>query len=135
MSLIEQVKVIPRVLLSDDRGWFLKVMTGNEENLPAYTGEVYLTCATAFQVKGGHYHPIALEWFTLIKGSCDLYLEDIFTKEVSLVQLSESDPKTIFIPNNVAHLLVNTQKEEFILLSYTDQLFDPKDTINYEIKY
>jgi dTDP-4-dehydrorhamnose 3,5-epimerase-like enzyme len=135
MSLIEQVKVIPRVLLSDDRGWFLKVMTGKEENLPAYTGEVYLTCATAFQVKGGHYHPIALEWFTLIKGRCDLYLEDIFTKEVRLVQLSESDPNTIFIPNNVAHLLVNTQKEEFILLSYTDQLFDPKDTINYEIKY
>lgn len=135
MSLVDRVKIIPRILMSDERGWFLKVMNGKEENLPAYTGEVYLTCASAFQVKGGHYHPVALEWFTLIKGKCDLLLEDIYTKESLIIQLSENDPKTIFVPNNVAHLVVNRHEDEFILLSYTDQLYDPKDTIRYDIKY
>ena len=135
MSLAERVKIIPRVLMSDDRGWFLKVMNGQEDNLPAYTGEIYLTCASSFQVKGGHYHPVALEWFTLIMGKCDLLLEDIFTKELLVIQLTENVPQTVFVPNNVAHLVINRHEEKFILLSYTDQLYNPEDTIRYEIKH
>ncbi len=135
MSLNERVKIIPRVLMSDNRGWFLKVMNGKEENLPAYTGEIYLSSATSFQVKGGHYHPVALEWFTLIKGKCDLLLEDIFTNELLVIKLDENEPKTVFVPNNVAHLVINRHEEEFILLSYTDQLYKPEDTIRYEIQH
>lgn len=135
MSLNDKIKIIPRTLMSDNRGWFLKVINGKEEHLPAYTGEVYLTCATAYQVKGGHYHPLALEWFTLIKGACDLILEDIISKETITIKLSENNPQTIFVSNNVAHLVVNRHENEFILLSYTDQLYDPIDTIRYEIKY
>ncbi len=43
MSNIGKVKIIPRRLIADDRGWFLKVITGTEENIPSQTGEVYLT--------------------------------------------------------------------------------------------
>ena len=31
MMLIDKIKIIPRRLLFDDRGWFLKVITGKEE--------------------------------------------------------------------------------------------------------
>ena len=41
---------------------------------------------------------------------------------------------TVFIPNNVAHIVKNNSDKEFILLAYTDKLYDPKDTISYTIK-
>ena len=43
MAQIEKVHVIQRRLITDDRGWFLKVITGTEEGIPSHTGEVYLT--------------------------------------------------------------------------------------------
>ena len=78
MSQIEKVRVIPRRLISDDRGWFLKAITGTEEDIPSHTGEVYLTMGKPGQAKGGHYHPEALEWFTVIQGEAILKLEDIY---------------------------------------------------------
>ena len=53
MEQIEQVKIIPRRLISDERGWFLKAITGTEEGIPQHTGEVYLTMGKPGQAKGG----------------------------------------------------------------------------------
>jgi len=107
MGISSKIKLIERKKLEDSRGWFLKVINGHEENLPNYTGEVYVTNATAGEAKGGHYHPLANEWFTLITGTC----------EVKLV--------------NIAHIFINNSKGEFILLAYSDQLYLPEDTIMY----
>ena len=41
--LKERATIIQRRLIADDRGWFLKAITGTEEGIPTYTGEVYLT--------------------------------------------------------------------------------------------
>ena len=49
--MIEKVHIIQRRLISDDRGWFLKVITGTEEGIPAHTGEVYLTMGKPRQQK------------------------------------------------------------------------------------
>ena len=43
MSQIEKVQIINRRLISDERGWFLKAITGTEDGIPNHTGEVYLT--------------------------------------------------------------------------------------------
>ena len=134
MSQIEKVRVIPRRLISDDRGWFLKVITGTEEDIPSHTGEVYLTMGKPGQAKGGHYHPEALEWFTVIQGEAILKLEDIETHERRDIPMSLDKAISVFIPNNVAHTLVNNSDKDFILLAYTDKLYDPKDTISYTIK-
>lgn len=131
MRLSDQIKIIERRLVNDERGWFLKAITGTEENIPAVTGEVYLTMAKPGQAKGGHYHPKANEWFTLIQGKATLLLEDVFTHEKMHIKLSFDTPQTIFVPNNVAHIFINEYEEDFILLAYTDQIYDPQDTINY----
>ena len=34
MAQIDKVKIINRRLLADERGWFLKAITGTEEYLP-----------------------------------------------------------------------------------------------------
>ena len=134
MSQIEKVRIIPRRLISDDRGWFLKVITGTEEDIPSHTGEVYLTMGKPGQAKGGHYHPEALEWFTVIEGESILKLEDMDTHERRNIEMSLDKAISVFIPNNVAHVVVNNSDKDFILLAYTDKLYDPKDTIPYTIK-
>lgn len=134
MAQIDKVHVIQRRLIADERGWFLKAITGTEEGIPAHTGEVYLTMGKSGQAKGGHYHPEAVEWFTVIKGNAILKLEDMDTHERMDIEMSLEKAITVFIPNNVAHVVENTSNEDFILLAYTDKLYDPKDTISYTIK-
>ena len=134
MSQIGKVKVIPRRLLKDERGWFLKAITGTEENIPNHTGEVYLTMGKPGQAKGGHYHPEAVEWFTIVQGSAILKLEDMETHERRDIPMSLTKAITVFIPNQVAHVVVNDSNEDFILLAYTDKLYNPKDTISHTIK-
>lgn len=134
MSQIDKVKIIPRRLLKDERGWFLKAITGTEENIPNHTGEVYLTMGKPGQAKGGHYHPEAVEWFTIVQGSAILKLEDMETHERRDIPMSLAKAITVFIPNQVAHVVVNDSNEDFILLAYTDKLYNPKDTISHTIK-
>lgn len=134
MSQIDKVRIIPRRLISDERGWFLKAITGTEEYIPSHTGEVYLTMGKHGQGKGGHYHPEAVEWFTVIEGEAVLQLEDMETHERRDIEMSLEKAITVFIPNNVAHIVKNTSDKNFILLAYTDKLYDPKDTIPYTIK-
>ena len=133
MSQIEKVRIIPRRLITDDRGWFLKAITGTEEDIPSHTGEVYLTMGKPGQAKGGHYHPEAVEWFTIIEGSAILKLEDMETHERMDIEMPFEKAQTVFIPNNVAHIVVNNSDKNFILLAYTDKLYDPSDTITYHI--
>ena len=133
-SLKERVAIIQRKLIADDRGWFLKAITGTEKDIPSHTGEVYLTMGKPGQAKGGHYHPEALEWFTIIEGSAVLKLEDIETHERLDIPMSLDKAITVFIPNNVAHIVANDSDKDFILLAYTDKLYDPKDTIVYEFR-
>lgn len=133
MAQIDKVYIIERRLISDDRGWFLKAITGTEKWIPSHTGEVYLTMGKPRQTKGGHYHPKAIEWFTIIEGSVVLKLEDIDTHEHKDIEMSLEKATTVFIPNNVAHIIVNNSDNDFILLAYTDRLYDPADTIPYQI--
>lgn len=133
-SLKERATIINRRLITDERGWFLKAITGTEEGIPSHTGEVYLTMGKPGQTKGSHYHPKAVEWFTVIEGSAILKLEDITTHERLDIEMSLEKAITVFIPNNVAHTVVNNNDKDFILLAYTDKLYDPRDTIAYTIK-
>ncbi|WP_448924733.1 polysaccharide biosynthesis C-terminal domain-containing protein [Hoylesella nanceiensis] len=133
MANIDNVHIIQRRFIADNRGWFLKAITGTEEGIPSHTGEVYLTMGKPGQSKGGHYHPKAVEWFTIIEGSAILKLEDIKTHERKDIEMSLEKAITVFIPNNVAHVVVNNNDKDFILLAYTDRLYDPNDTVQYSI--
>lgn len=133
MANIDNVHIIQRRFIADNRGWFLKAITGTEEGIPSHTGEVYLTMGKPGQSKGGHYHPKAVEWFTIIEGSAILKLEDIKTHERKDIEMSLERAITVFIPNNVAHVMVNNSDKDFILLAYTDRLYDPNDTVQYSI--
>ena len=134
MALINKIQIIERKRLEDSRGWFLKVIDGKEENLPPHTGEIYITSAIENSARGSHYHIKATEWFTLIQGQAILTLEDIESKEAFELTLDAKSPQTIMIPPKIAHSFLNKSKEDFILIAYTDELYDPSDTIVYQSK-
>ena len=131
MTLKEKIEIIERKKLGDSRGWFMKVIDGKEKGIPNHTGEIYLTHASGLdQVRGNHYHPKAKEWFILLEGKAELKLKDMDTSELYSLILDKNIPQTIVIPPNVAHAFINIQEEPFLLLAYTDELYDPKDTIS-----
>lgn len=133
MALKDRIKIIPRRIIKDERGWFLKAITGTEEFIPDHTGEVYLTMGKPGQIKGGHYHPEAVEWFTVIEGHAILRLEDINTKERLEIPMCLEDAKSVYVPNCIAHDFKNDSSSDFIVLAYTDKLYDPADTITYKL--
>ena len=133
-KLKERIKIYSRKKLVDHRGWFLKTLTGNEEYLQPQVGEIYFTCGFAGQKKGGHYHPVAKEWFTLIQGKALLRMEDTVSHENLEIPLDAEDPQTIYIPNGIAHAVECAEGcSQFVLCAYTDRQYDPMDTIAYEI--
>jgi dTDP-4-dehydrorhamnose 3,5-epimerase-like enzyme len=133
MQLRDKIEIIKRHLIVDSRGYFLKVLTGTEKGLLNSTGEIYITVANPAESKGGHYHGLATEWFTIIQGESMLHLEDVNTKERMDYFLSSKEPYTVMIPPNVAHLFCNNSSQEFILIAYSSRQYDPKDTIPYQI--
>ncbi|MDB4302843.1 WxcM-like domain-containing protein [bacterium] len=125
-------KIIKRNKISDSRGWFLKVLDGNEDYLKKEIGEFYVTVAHPNKFKGGHYHDIANEWFTLISGKCILELYDTESNTREQITLSDLDMKTIYVPSKIAHRFLNIGKENFTLLAYSDEKYDPEDTIMFD---
>jgi dTDP-4-dehydrorhamnose 3,5-epimerase-like enzyme len=108
-----------------------EAIDGNEINNP-FPCEVYVTSAKPGESKGGHYHLKAQEWFTLIKGKALLTIINIDTLEKSEHILSELNPETIYMPQRFAHNFMNIGKEDFILLAYTDKVYDKNDTITFK---
>ncbi len=119
-----------RSVISDDRGWFLKMVDGNEMGNP-FACEVYVTSARPGESKGGHYHLVAKEWFMLIKGEALLSIVDVDSKEKNEILLSGTEPKTIYVPSGIAHQFKNVGTGDFILIAFTDQKYNPSDTIVY----
>jgi UDP-2-acetamido-2,6-beta-L-arabino-hexul-4-ose reductase len=135
MSHLDEVAFISRIPRPDARGWFLKVIYGDEAHLPAGTGEIYVVTALPGQVRGNHYHPLASEWFTVISGAAQLYLCDVVTKEKQLHVLDAARPVTVYVPAGIAHAFKNLEDaaEPAWLLAYADRTYDPQDTVPYPL--
>lgn len=135
MSIEDKIRLIPRELKSDGRGWFLKVITGNEEHLSPQVGEIYLVMAHPGQMRGGHYHLRTNEWFTVIQGTAVAVIVDPVTGERLECRLDESNPVTLFVPSGIAHAFLNPEGNQnaMLLIAYADQFYDPLDTIHFVV--
>jgi dTDP-4-dehydrorhamnose 3,5-epimerase-like enzyme len=135
MRLIDQVRFLPRRLIADERGWFLKVIDGGEEGLPCAVGEVYLTMAVPGQARGNHYHPDCAEWFTIVEGSAVLKVADPVTGARAEWVLDAADPQTVFMPAGLAHVFVNPPEASatFLLVAYAANRYDPADTVPFAV--
>ena len=134
--IAQSIRRLTRRLVADARGTFIKCIDGQEPDLPAFTGEVYMVRAFAGQRRGDHYHPQAREWFTVIAGEGVLALQDLASGERLDLRLSSAHPETVFIPPGLAHVFVNdpAASEDLIVVAYTDRLYDPADTVPHVVR-
>ncbi|MBM3826722.1 MAG: hypothetical protein FJ410_08420 [Verrucomicrobia bacterium] len=134
--IAQSIRILPRRLVADARGTFIKCIDGLESDLPARAGEVYMVRAFAGQRRGDHYHLQAREWFTVIVGEGVLALQDVVSGERHDLRLSAAHPETIFIPPGLAHVFVNdsSAREDLIVVAYTDRLYDPADTVPHVVR-
>lgn len=134
MKLKDKIQLVDRQLLLDDRGWFLKVMKGDEDFLQQSFGEIYVTLAKPMEWRANHFHTEASEWFTVLQGQAKVILEDIESKERLEIALASTDPKTLFVPPHVAHVFLNDSKQNnMLLITYADRRYVPNDTTLYNL--
>ncbi|HRH76394.1 MAG TPA: hypothetical protein PK129_03520 [Cellvibrionaceae bacterium] len=124
-QLIERRKII------DERGFFLKAMTGVEPDLPQQFGEIYIVKGDQGKSRANHYHNVATEWFTLLQGRVLLNLQHIDTGERVSLLLDEHSPTTVRVFPRVAHSLIGIDHFDYLLMAYTDARYDPVDTLPY----
>lgn len=125
-------ETIERRKIVDPRGFFLKTMTGFEEGLPQAFGEIYVIKGDAGQARANHFHNAATEWFTLLQGQVRLNLKHVDTGEMASILLTEERPMTVRVNPRVAHSLVGVERNDYVLMAYTDVRYDPADTIAHE---
>jgi len=118
---------------SDKRGWLVEMLKRN--GLKEDIKQIYVTSIKPGKIRGNHYHLKRTEWFFLIGGKAELYLEDLKTKEKICLKISPKKPKVITIFPKIAHAVKNSSKETIYLVSAQNTIYNPKnpDTYEYQI--
>lgn len=132
---LEDVYLKNNVQLIDDRGEFFKFLDGNENFLSNNFGEIYLVTVLPKKIRAEHYHNIANEWFSVLKGELIITLEDVISKANINYTLNSINKSILFIPSGIAHKIYNPSFDtESILIAYSNIKYNSKDTIPYTFK-
>lgn len=123
--------LIERRMIIDDRGFFLKTMTGLEPDLPQTFGEIYVIKGDKGKHRANHYHSAATEWFTILQGKVLLNLKHVDSGQTASLLLTDHAPVTVRVNPKVAHSLIGVDGHDYLLMAYTDIRYDPVDTIAY----
>ena len=115
--------------LDEPRGAFMKILMREHLGESDSFGEIYMTTGLDGGVRGGHFHRRTSEWFCLLQGECNLWLQSASGAEppVSL-RLSGERPCVVFVPPEIAHAFQHVGESAFWLLAYSDTPYNPNDT-------
>ncbi|MCB1964627.1 MAG: cupin domain-containing protein [Candidatus Accumulibacter sp.] len=108
----------------DARGWLLKLLMREHIGGPLDFGEIYVTAATAGQVKGNHFHEKAREWFCVLQGRALMAVQVMASGESAQVELSADAPAIVEVAPGVAHAFRNSGSETMLLLAYADDPYN-----------
>ncbi len=114
---------------SDTRGRLWEIFRRSLGQDPAQT---LITTALGGAAKGGHYHCRKTEWFCALTGAGVLRLRDQATGAEQTLELSGGRPILVKVPPGVAHQVINTGVNEFLLLVAADEEYDPAEPDTYE---
>lgn len=118
-------------LKTDFRGWLFEY---NNENL-IETDHLFISSTEPSQKRGNHFHFNKFEKFTFLKGKMKLNFENLNTNE-KFSFIIDKFPQTIIIPPFLAHNIVSLEeKDNGIILFYSNERFDinKPDTYSYEV--
>lgn len=118
---------------SDKRGWFVEMLKRNE--LDDDIKQISVASIKPGEVRGNHYHLKRIEWFFLIGGKAEFYLEDLKTRKKSCFKVSSKSPKLITVFPNTVHAIKNPTQETIFFVEAQNDIYNPKkpDKIPYLI--
>lgn len=117
----------------DERGWLVEMLKRNKSKKDIK--QIYVATIKPGEIRGNHYHLKRTEWFFIIWGKAELYLEDLKNKEKVCLNLSSKKPKVITIFPKIAQAVKNPSKETIYLVSAQNTIYNPNkpDTFPYLI--
>ena len=109
----------PVQVFADRRGSLHKLLPR------AVSGEVYLVRARPGARRGDHLHRRMGEWFTAISGRGLLRVAEPggAWADYSL------EGRRVYVPAGLAHALIATGSEDFVVLALADRAHDPNDVV------
>ena len=144
-SLIQDVKIIKKNQIFDDRGKIMHMLRSDDSNFTKF-GEIYFSFVNPKKIKAWHYHKIMTLNYVAVHGSIKLVLyddrENSKTKgQFQEIFISEKSHYLVTVPpkiwngfcssNDKFAILANCSdiphdKEEIIRLPYNDEKFSYK---------
>lgn len=112
------VRVEPIQVFADERGALHKLLPG------AVPGEVYLVRARPGARRGDHLHRRMGEWFTALSGRGLLRVAEPDGGARADYSL---DGVRVYVPAGLAHAVIATGAEDFVVLAFADRAHDPDD--------
>jgi dTDP-4-dehydrorhamnose 3,5-epimerase len=134
-ELIAGVRIEPRALYPDDRGYFLEVQRfgrGLAAEFPACSSQVSAALSFAGSIKAFHYHLHQTDCWTPVKGMFQIALVDLRQDSPTLgrrntIYAGALRPWQILIPPGVGHGYKVIGKDDALLVYMTDKFYDPQD--------
>lgn len=122
---------------SDERGDLIVFLKESDlDSKHKKFGQIYfVTFDSKGVVRGNHYHNKWCEWFGIVAGKIEVYLEDIDTQEkITLVLDAKKDKYTrLEIGPHIAHTF-RSISDYAALINYANSEWYADDTIPYIIK-
>ncbi|MBP9691322.1 WxcM-like domain-containing protein [Candidatus Woesebacteria bacterium] len=123
---------------SDGRGDLIVFLKGSDlDEEHKIFGQIYfVTFEKKGIIRGNHYHNQWREWFGIVAGKVEVYLEDIDTKErITLILDAKKDKYTrLEIGPHIAHTF-RSLTNYAALINYANSEWYANDTIPYNIEY
>jgi len=118
---------------SDQRGWFMEMHRASKINQEIK--QVSVASIKPGQIRGNHYHLGKTEWFVVIGGKAEFYLEDPKTKEKIRFKLNPKKPKVVTVFPKIAHAVKNTDNKIIYFIEADNEVYNHKrpDAIPYSI--
>lgn len=127
-----KINVIPLHQKTDERG---SLVQNESEKIRESMKHFFVSYSKPGVVRGQHYHLGKIEWFLVVKGKAEIFMEDIESKERQSLKVESSNPQIVEMPIKVAHSIKNIGDEEMILVAIVNEPLDENnpDTFPYKL--
>lgn len=117
----------------EKRGWFIEMLRRN--GLKDEIKQISVASIKPGRIRGNHYHLNKTEWFFIINGKANFYLENPRTRARICLRISSKKPKVITVFPRIAHAVENIDKKTIYFIEADSVVYNHKkpDSIPYPI--
>ena len=107
---------------SDRRGWFVEMLKANK--ISREIKQISVASIKPGEIRGNHYHLNKTEWFLVIGGKAEFYLENSETKEKIRLKLNPIKPKVMTVFPEIAHAVKNIDNKIIYFIEADSEIYN-----------